>query len=167
MSMWIFYGWSKRNCSYSTSFVSSSIHLQDLTKNDFRVATMFYTFTDQNGQCHSIDMDDKRFRIRPYQQMLSSCTGALLTSMLSEYDQTGNNRKLSKELPFYTSVTPLDVVKTRLQAQQKRQTSNRCFVYCNGLMEHLCPCPNSTVVKNSTLHYTGMVVSLFANYDSL
>lgn len=46
---------------------------------------MFYTFTDRNGLLHSIDMDDKRFRIRPYQQMLSSCSGALLTSLLSEY----------------------------------------------------------------------------------
>lgn len=37
-------------------------------------------------------------------------------------------------------VTPLDVIKTRLQTQQKKLLSDRCFVYCNGLMDHLCPC---------------------------
>lgn len=40
------------------------------------------------------------------------------------------------------SVTPLDVVKIRLQTQQKAMLSNKCFLYCNGLMDHLCPCTN-------------------------
>lgn len=40
-------------------------------------------------------------------------------------------------------VTPLDVVKTRIQTQQKQLVSNKCFLYCNGLMDHLCPCPAS------------------------
>ncbi|XP_012268408.2 probable mitochondrial glutathione transporter SLC25A40 isoform X2 [Athalia rosae] len=66
-----------------------------------------------------IDLDDPRFRIRPYQQMVASCTGALITSII---------------------VTPLDVVKIRLQTQQKAMSSNKCFLYCNGLMDHLCPC---------------------------
>ncbi|XP_034945100.1 solute carrier family 25 member 40-like [Chelonus insularis] len=66
-----------------------------------------------------IDFDDPKFRIKPYQQMIASCTGALITSVF---------------------VTPLDVVKTRLQAQQKAMLSNKCFLYCNGLMDHLCPC---------------------------
>lgn len=30
------------------------------------------------------DMDDARFRIRPYQQVVSSCTGAFITSLTSE-----------------------------------------------------------------------------------
>lgn len=38
------------------------------------------------------------------------------------------------------AVTPLDVIKTRLQTQQKKLLSDKCFVYCNGLMDHLCPC---------------------------
>ncbi|XP_074106499.1 solute carrier family 25 protein Shawn [Cotesia typhae] len=67
----------------------------------------------------TIDFDDPKYRIKPYQQMIASCTGALVTSVF---------------------VTPLDVVKTRLQAQQKAMLSNKCFVYCNGLMDHLCPC---------------------------
>ncbi|KAL3280279.1 hypothetical protein HHI36_017773 [Cryptolaemus montrouzieri] len=61
--------------------------------------------------------EDIDFRITPAQQALASCTGAVLTSVL---------------------VTPLDVVKIRLQSQQKH--SQRCFLYCNGLMDHLCGC---------------------------
>lgn len=30
------------------------------------------------------DMDDKRFRIKPHQQIMSSCTGALITSLMSK-----------------------------------------------------------------------------------
>ncbi|KAG7207699.1 hypothetical protein KM043_009317 [Ampulex compressa] len=71
-----------------------------------------------------IDLDDPRFRIKPYQQIVASCTGALITSIF---------------------VTPLDVVKIRLQAQQKAMLSNKCFFYCNGLMDHLCVCPNGKV----------------------
>ncbi|XP_055641837.1 probable mitochondrial glutathione transporter SLC25A40 [Toxorhynchites rutilus septentrionalis] len=87
----------------------------------------------------SVDMDDGRFRIRPYQQILSSCSGALVTSLF---------------------MTPLDVVKTRLQTQQKMMLSNKCYLYCNGLMDHLCPCgPNGTVTAFSkpTLHFNGTV----------
>ncbi|XP_015114422.1 solute carrier family 25 member 40 isoform X1 [Diachasma alloeum] len=72
-----------------------------------------------NKNFSDIDLDDPRYRIRPYQQMIASCTGALITSLM---------------------VTPLDVVKTRLQAQQKAMLSNKCFLYCNGLMDHLCSC---------------------------
>ncbi|EEB11269.1 mitochondrial carrier protein, putative [Pediculus humanus corporis] len=62
--------------------------------------------------------DDTRFRITPVQQMAAACSGALITSLI---------------------VTPLDVVKIRLQAQQK-SVESKCFLYCNGLMDHLCPC---------------------------
>ncbi|XP_033836963.1 probable mitochondrial glutathione transporter SLC25A40 isoform X1 [Periophthalmus magnuspinnatus] len=90
-------------------------------------------------------------RITPVQQMVSSCSGAILTSLF---------------------VTPLDVVKIRLQAQRKpfpkgiflyfyvcfnvfhcvshkfitmtliNFDSGKCFVYCNGLMDHICVCMN-------------------------
>ncbi|KAM4706297.1 mitochondrial glutathione transporter SLC25A40 isoform 2-T2 [Rhinophrynus dorsalis] len=59
--------------------------------------------------------------ITPIQQMISSSTGALLTSLF---------------------VTPLDVVKIRLQAQSKPFLKGKCFVYCNGLMDHICLCTN-------------------------
>lgn len=59
------------------------------------------------------------FEIKPWQQMISSCTGSFITSVL---------------------VTPLDVVKIRLQAQQKEFMKNKCFLFCNGLMDHVCIC---------------------------
>ena len=37
-------------------------------------------------------------------------------------------------------VTPLDVVKIRLQAQLKPFKTGSCFIYNNGLMDHLCIC---------------------------
>ncbi|RUS85178.1 hypothetical protein EGW08_007082 [Elysia chlorotica] len=61
--------------------------------------------------------------ISPTQQMISSGTGALMTSFL---------------------MTPMDVVKIRLQAQAKPAAFSKghCFLYCNGLMDHLCTCVN-------------------------
>lgn len=60
-------------------------------------------------------------KITPLQQMFSSGSGALITSFL---------------------VTPLDVVKTRLQAQLKPIPKSPCYLFCNGLMDHLCLCTN-------------------------
>ncbi|KAK7939962.1 hypothetical protein WMY93_003288 [Mugilogobius chulae] len=92
--------------------------------------------------------------ISPVQQMLASGTGALLTSVM---------------------VTPLDVVKIRLQAQQtpfhKASASDsaawgrvlhpskwKCFLYCNGLMDHVYVCQNgshcSSWYKTPT-HFSG------------
>lgn len=89
-----------------------------------------------DGPAPGVDVDDSRFRIRPYQQVLSSCSGALVTSLF---------------------MTPLDVVKTRLQTQQKLMLSNKCYLYCNGLMDHLCPCgPNGTFTKPK-LHFSGTI----------
>lgn len=65
-------------------------------------------------------------------------------------------------------MTPLDVIKIRLQAQQKSLISNRCYLYCNGLMDHLCPCDpvngivdprNRSFVK--PVHFNGTIVSKF------
>ena len=41
---------------------------------------------------------------------------------------------------FYIIVTPLDVVKVRLQAQRKPFKPGSCFVYSNGLTDFLCVC---------------------------
>ncbi|XP_076009773.1 mitochondrial glutathione transporter SLC25A40 [Genypterus blacodes] len=60
-------------------------------------------------------------RITPLQQVVSSCSGAILTSLF---------------------VTPLDVVKIRLQVQKHPFPKGKCFVYCNGLMDHICVCVN-------------------------
>lgn len=67
--------------------------------------------------------------ISPYQQAVSSISGALCTSLL---------------------MTPMDVVKTRLQVQQKLVLSSKCYLYCNGLMDHICPCgPNGSLVPDA------------------
>jgi solute carrier family 25 protein 39/40 len=58
--------------------------------------------------------------LTPQQQMLSSGAGALTVSLL---------------------MTPLDVVKIRLQTQERFQ-AKKCFLYSNGLMDHLCPKTN-------------------------
>ena len=39
-------------------------------------------------------------------------------------------------------MTPLDVVKIRLQAQSRVMHKGDCFVYRNGLMDHVCTCFN-------------------------
>lgn len=57
-------------------------------------------------------------------------------------------------------MTPFDVIKTRLQTQQKTQLSNKCFLYCNGLMDHLCPCPYSPNGNGNGVpvqHYKGTI----------
>ncbi|KAH8281094.1 hypothetical protein KR054_010642 [Drosophila jambulina] len=65
-------------------------------------------------------LNDPRFRIRPTQQVISACTGAMITACF---------------------MTPLDVIKTRMQSQQS--PSHKCFFYSNGLMDHLFPCGSS------------------------
>ncbi|XP_075998815.1 mitochondrial glutathione transporter SLC25A39 isoform X2 [Genypterus blacodes] len=76
--------------------------------------------------------------ISPLQQMLASGTGALLTSVF---------------------VTPLDVVKIRMQAQQTPFSKGKCFLYCNGLMDHVYVCQNGTACtswyKTPTTHFSG------------
>jgi len=75
--------------------------------------------SSDDDSSNGISSDDPRFRITPTQQVAAACTGALITSLF---------------------VTPLDVVKIRLQAQQKALLANKCFLYCNGLMDHFCTC---------------------------
>ncbi|XP_076332128.1 mitochondrial glutathione transporter SLC25A40-like [Tachypleus tridentatus] len=94
------------------------------------------------------DSDDADINLNndltPLERMISSCSGAVITSLF---------------------VTPLDVVKIRLQAQQKEFMRNKCFLYCNGLMEHLCFCGNGNSNGNGPVtspywyrrpgHFTG------------
>uniref|UniRef100_A0A673WHT2 Mitochondrial glutathione transporter SLC25A39 n=1 Tax=Salmo trutta TaxID=8032 RepID=A0A673WHT2_SALTR len=75
--------------------------------------------------------------ITPVQQMLASGTGALLTSLF---------------------VTPLDVVKIRLQAQQTPFYQGKCFLYCNGLMDHIYVCQygaSCTSWYKTPTHFSG------------
>ncbi|EDW59554.1 solute carrier family 25 protein Shawn [Drosophila virilis] len=80
-------------------------------------------------------LNDPRFQIRPLQQVASACTGAMITACF---------------------MTPLDVIKTRMQSQQSQ--SNKCFLYCNGLMDHLFSCgahSHSTVGGTFKPHFRG------------
>lgn len=94
--------------------------------------------------------DGLNFNITPGQQMASSCTGAIITSLIGLYLDI---LLLSVFLHFYVYsydnlfficyyvlVTPLDVVKIRIQAREKEFIRNKCFLYCNGLMDHICTC---------------------------
>ncbi|XP_052858866.1 probable mitochondrial glutathione transporter SLC25A40 [Drosophila gunungcola] len=63
---------------------------------------------------HRKVLSDPRFRIRPLQQVISACAGAMITACF---------------------MTPLDVIKTRMQSQQS--PAHKCFFYSNGLMDHL------------------------------
>ena len=72
------------------------------------------------------------------QQMIASCSGAFLTSLVA---------------------TPFDVVKVRLQAQQNQILSSRsCYLFCNGLMDHLCVCTtgsNQFSLASAPTRFTG------------
>ncbi|PNJ50316.1 SLC25A39 isoform 13, partial [Pongo abelii] len=67
--------------------------------------------------------------ISPLQQMVASGAGAVVTSLF---------------------MTPLDVVKVRLQSQRPSmasvpsslQSTGKCLLYCNGVLEPLYLCPN-------------------------
>jgi len=62
----------------------------------------------------------QQIMLTPQQQMMSSGAGAMVVSLF---------------------MTPLDVVKIRLQTQE-RLYSKKCFLYSNGLMDHICPRTN-------------------------
>lgn len=66
-------------------------------------------------------MTDKNSNNQLKKAIISSSCGALITSLL---------------------MTPLDVVKIRLQSQTQMMHKGDCFVYRNGLMDHLCTCFN-------------------------
>ncbi|NWX82469.1 S2540 protein, partial [Nothoprocta pentlandii] len=68
------------------------------------------------------EMGDRNVnKITTIQQAIASCFGAIITSFF---------------------VAPLDVVKIRLQAQSNPFSKGKCFVYSNGLMDHICICEN-------------------------
>lgn len=70
------------------------------------------------------------------------------------------------------TVTPFDVVKIRLQMQQKPSKPPSFFLYSNGLMDHLCICSHCNLNGTQKVaampeqwfqrpsHFTGMAVCL-------
>ena len=70
----------------------------------------------------NVDLNTPKRKILPaFKQVVSSGGGAIITSLL---------------------MTPLDVIKIRLQAQNRLMHKGDCFVYRNGLMDHVCTCFN-------------------------
>ncbi|KAH8369078.1 hypothetical protein KR009_000127 [Drosophila setifemur] len=76
-----------------------------------------YNHASMPGMRHQKLLNDPRFQIRPLQQVISACAGAMITACF---------------------MTPLDVIKTRMQSQQS--PSSKCFFLSNGLMDHLFSC---------------------------
>ncbi|VDO97573.1 unnamed protein product [Soboliphyme baturini] len=62
----------------------------------------------------------------------------ILSLLADAFD--GNVRFENAWLTFDILVTPFDVVKVRLQMQNHVILPGRCFIYNNGLMEHICTC---------------------------
>ncbi|NXC61606.1 S2539 protein, partial [Aleadryas rufinucha] len=121
--------------------------------------------------------------ITPLQQMLASGTGAILTSLFGEQGGAGagvgaGTGGVSWLKDGVFAVTPLDVVKIRLQAQRTPFSKGtpargrglqpaplassprgwKCFLYCNGLMDHLYVCQNGngcTAWYKAPTHFTG------------
>ena len=75
--------------------------------------------------------------LTPHQQMMSA--GNQENIQLSHDDCKFHSGAGSLVVSLF--MTPLDVVKIRLQAQE-RLHAKKCFMYSNGLMDHLCPRTN-------------------------
>ncbi|XP_065443048.1 mitochondrial glutathione transporter SLC25A40 isoform X4 [Chrysemys picta bellii] len=86
----------------------------------------------------SEENNNELYKITTTQQAIASCCGAIVTSLL---------------------VTPLDVVKIRLQAQSNSFANGKCFVYSNGLMDHVYVCEdgNSKAWYKKPGHFRGML----------
>ena len=86
------------------------------------------------------------------QQIISSCSGAVLTSLL---------------------MTPFDVIKVRLQAQARSASASteRCMICFNGLMDHVyvCPSPNNKYCPPANKNFTSTLDALvrIVRYEGL
>uniref|UniRef100_A0A6A7FT82 Solute carrier family 25 member 40-like isoform X2 n=1 Tax=Hirondellea gigas TaxID=1518452 RepID=A0A6A7FT82_9CRUS len=94
----------------------------------------------------AVDNTKKMASASARQQMTASGTGALITSIF---------------------MTPLDVVKVRLQAQQRLQLNRRCFLYCNGLMDHICSCQPSPAHNQRQWYSRAMPAPITGTLDGL
>jgi solute carrier family 25 protein 39/40 len=81
---------------------------------------------------HHVSVED----VTPQQQMMASCSGALLGKRQFKVDAE-KEVTLSFRRAVSLFMTPLDVVKIRLQSQDMLRS--KCFLYSNGITDHLCP----------------------------
>ncbi|EDV92473.1 GH24939 [Drosophila grimshawi] len=86
-------------------------------------------------------IEDPRYRIRPMQQVISALIGGLITTFV---------------------VTPLEVVKTRVQTQSQNRVrkppvvSKLCYVFHNGLMTHICKTGTSDCLAKNAADATNL-----------
>uniref|UniRef100_A0A8C9NCS4 Mitochondrial glutathione transporter SLC25A40 n=1 Tax=Serinus canaria TaxID=9135 RepID=A0A8C9NCS4_SERCA len=78
-----------------------------------------FSFPGDKAMAEMSDINVQKLTI--VQQAIASCCGAIITSLF---------------------VTPLDVIKTRLQAQRNPFHDGKCFVYSSGHMDHVYVCEN-------------------------
>jgi hypothetical protein len=91
--------------------------LQKIKKNIINISLFIFNIK-------SIDMTDvnkNECMIFPVQQIISTSIGAMCTALL---------------------MTPFDVVRIRLQSQQSQFAKGDCYVFRNGLGDHMCTCFN-------------------------
>uniref|UniRef100_A0A1I8HEP8 Mitochondrial carrier protein n=1 Tax=Macrostomum lignano TaxID=282301 RepID=A0A1I8HEP8_9PLAT len=98
--------------------------LLQLTQNAVLTDTMAQSQLQQN-QADTAAVSASHANLHFWQRVAASSIGGVATSL---------------------TMTPFDVVKTRMQAQArpKQFGSGNCFLYCNGLMDHLCMCAPET-----------------------
>lgn len=81
--------------------------------------------------------------ITPTQQMMASCSGALITSAL---------------------VTPFDVIKIRIQSAAAASSQcPKCMIYFNGLMDHVCPASCKPYLPRPSYRLNGNSASSWKN----
>ncbi|KAA0183407.1 Solute carrier family 25 member [Fasciolopsis buskii] len=66
-----------------------------------------------------LSVNDGRVELSTFHRIIASSVGGVITALI---------------------MTPLDVVKIRMQSHRTKGEF-KCFIYCNGLMDHLCTCP--------------------------
>ena len=70
-----------------------------------------------NEQSDTLDSEQRKLAKIHFKHVVSSSCGAIITSLL---------------------MTPLDVIKIRMQAQNRLTHKSDCFVYKNGNMDQIC-----------------------------
>ncbi|KNC73434.1 hypothetical protein SARC_14009, partial [Sphaeroforma arctica JP610] len=115
--------------------VTSATHHAEPSRPDALTLDIPYTVTAT--RVNVADSVPTHTGVTHGEQILSSCTGAMLTSLL---------------------MTPFDVVKVRMQTQSMAPGQECRVVFSNGLMDHLCTvcnkpssCHNNGVYYKSTL----------------